>query len=74
MKKSTQKWIGIGLIIAVLFFSGALLVMLLTDEAVEEDGYRDGVERAYAAAPPAGLRAAPFGSGMIQPTLRQEEG
>lgn len=61
MKKSTQKWLGIGLIIAVLFFSGALLVMLLTDEAVEENGQRGDVERGYASGPPAEVIDAPFG-------------
>ena len=74
MKKSTQKWLGIGLIIAVLFFSGALLVMLLTDEAVEEDGQRGDVEQPHAFAPPAELTDAPFGSGIIHPTRRPEEG
>ncbi len=37
IKKSTQKWLGVGLVIAVLFFAGALAIFLLTNEAIDED-------------------------------------
>lgn len=48
MRKSTQRWVGVGILIAVLFFFGALLVMWATDDTVEETPGRDtSIERIY---------------------------
>ena len=37
MKKSTKWWLAVGVVLAGLFFAGAIAVMWLTDETVEQD-------------------------------------
>lgn len=42
MKKSTQWWLAVGVVLAGLFFAGAVAVMWLTDDTVNQD---DGIPR-----------------------------
>ncbi len=42
MKKSTQWWLGVGVVLAGLFFAGAVAVMWLTDDTVQQE---DGTPR-----------------------------
>lgn len=37
MTESTKKWVGVGLVLAALFFVGSVVVMWLTDDTVEQD-------------------------------------
>ena len=37
MDNSTKWWIGLGLVLAALFFVGAVTLMLLTDETIKQE-------------------------------------